>query len=256
MRKIVAILTTVLLFGSCQKEIKTYDWTDMVYFDVKSNRVPIDTTNYSFAFDEPEIGKILIPIRIQMTGELKDYDRKIELEIVYSDPEVIKGTHFDVDLDTCYIRRNTTYQDINIQVNRLPDMLTRSYRIGLRLKDNQYFKLTNKRHITDPVNNTSVDLLTHTVVFSEIIQRPEFTWFEPDDYFGEFSVKKFLLICEVTGYDRKVFTDPKFMATGRKNYIKSTMNQYFDEYKKLHTDDPIALDKIKEENGSFMEMGK
>ena len=63
------------------------------------------------------------------------------------------------------------------------------------------------------------------------------------------------MICEVTGFKRKDFQDENYMATGRKNYIYDYMTRYIDDYKTAHRNEPEALKKIQEEDGTFMQMG-
>lgn len=254
--KYSTIIVLLLFMCGCEKEVNTYNGNDIIFFEVKPYGTITDSTYYTFAYEEEEIRDTLVNIHIQIAGQLKNYDRKVDIEIDCPDPEVRKGVQFDFNPDTCYIRTNSTGLDLSIRVKRFPEMTDKIYAFGIRLLENEYFLTTNKKQITDPINNLSVDLLYHRILFSDILERPVESWFEEDSYFGTFSRKKFLLICEQTGYKRKDFKNQAFMVTGRKNYIKTLMNDYFAQYKTDHAGDEMALDKIKEENGLYMEMGK
>lgn len=247
-----ALLGITCLASSCEEEVETYHWDDCVHFEVEQHGILRDSSEYTFAYEETEVIEMPITVRIQLTGEVKTYDRKINLSVENSAPT--HSDYFSFNPDTCYIRKNQSYLDLTIILHRLPDMTRTTHALSLIIQENEFFKTTNKEWITDAVNNRSVNLLRHTVLASDIVQCP-LTWWDNDPYFGTWSVKKFILICEETGFKRQDFQDQSYMASGRKNYIKAFMNKYFQEYKIAHANDPEALKRIQEEDGSYMQMG-
>ena len=249
---IIILLGIIGLTSSCEKEVETYHWADCVHFEVKQDGALCDTSRYSFAYEETEMTDMPVTIHIQLTGEIKSYDRKIDLEILNANPEY--ENYFSLNPDTCYIRKGENALDLTVILHRRPDMTEKEQTLNLIINENEFFKTTNKAWITDVVNNRSVNLLQHTIVSSDILTRP-ITWYENDNYFGKWSTKKFLLICEETGFKRQDFQDETYMGSGRKNYIKDFMNRYFQEYKATHINDPEALKRIQEEDGTYMQMG-
>lgn len=251
---LILISGWILLFVSgCEKQSNEWAWYDLVQFENKPLR---DSTVYTFAFEEEDIKEATVTVRIQLVGKLSaEKDRKISIEPINSGANIRFGEHFFFNPDTCYIRKNKAYLDLQILLKRIPELRTEKGEFALVLHENEFFKTTNKKWIVDKTTGRSVDMLKHRVIFSDIITCPK-AWKESDPYFGTFSLKKFLLITEVTKYKRNLFNDEKYMTSGRKNYIKNVMEYYFEEYKKKHAGDKEALRKIKEENGVFMQMGK
>lgn len=254
MKRIYFIIAGLFLLYGCEKDVSTYDWADCVHFEVKQNGVLRDTSEYTFAFEEADVTELTATVKIQLTGQVKDYDRKISIGVESADKAPDGTVPYTFSTDTCYIRKGQNSLDLVITLKRNADMQQKKYALRLELNENEAFKLTNQRWVTDEVNDKSVDLVHHTVVFSDILTRP-LAWYEPNYDLGKWSAKKFLLICEVTGFKRKDFQDQAYMGNGRKNYIRDFMNRYFSEYKETHKDDPEALKKIQEEDGTFMLMG-
>lgn len=242
--------------SGCNEEVDGWSGHDLVQFENYIQGSLTDSTTYSFGFDETSVQDTFVKIRIQLVGKvLKDQDRKIALGVITPDPQIRFGQEFVFDPDTCYVRKNQTFLDLYIRIKRLPALQHKDAVFGLQLKENEFFEITNRQWITDPVTGKGVDLLYHRVIFSDRIVRPE-AWKESDEYFGVFSVKKFLLMCEVSHMERRMFTDETYMSTGRKNYVKTVMNRYLEKYKQEYAGDSEALKKIQEEDGTFMQMGK
>lgn len=247
----IMLLAVAGLLGSCEEETSTYEWSNGVHFEVGFREQLRDTSAYSFAYEEAEVREMVATVRIQLEGNVEPFDRKINLEVVNPDPQY--SDYFEFNPDTCYIRGGKSYLDLKIRLHRFPDMEKKARQLILVLNENEFFKTTTKTWTN--ADKRSVDLIRHKMTSSDIIERP-IAWYPLVDYrLGMWSVKKFLLICEVTGFKRKDFQNQSYMGGGRKNYIKNTMNLYFKEYREAHANDPEALKKIQEEDGTFMTMG-
>ena len=255
--KIINLLYTIMLLavtgllGSCEKETSTYEWSNGVHFEVGYREQLSDTSAYSFAYEEADVKKMVATIRIQLEGNIEPFDRKIDLEVVNPEPKY--SDYFEFNPDTCYIRGGMSYLDLNIILHRFPDMEDNARQLVLALKENEFFKNTTKTWVN--LDKRSIDLIRHKITSSDIIA-PPVAWYPLNDWqLGMWSTKKFLLICEVTGFKRKDFQSQSYMGSGRKNYIKDTMNLYFKEYREAHANDPEALKKIQEQDGTYMTMG-
>lgn len=252
MKRIYYIIAGILLCGGCEKDIDIFQWPDGVHFEVKQQGVLCDTSEYTFAFEEAEVTEMIAPVRIQLTGQIAGYDRKINVQVMAEDKNPAGDSPYLFHTDTCYIRKGRNFLDLLITLKRDSDVQKKKYALRLKLVENEWFKTTNREWITDEVNGKSVDLIHHTILVSDILTRP-LAWY--DDYLGKWSVRKFLLICEQTGFKRKDFQDQSYMGSGRLNYIREFMNRYFSAYKEAHKNDPEALKKIQEDDGTFMQMG-
>lgn len=245
----IIIISILLICHSCEKNVNTWEWHNMVQFENYNNGILTDSTLYSFGLDETNIRDTFVTVNINLIGLLDvDKDRKINIKVENIMPEIKFGEHFSFNPDTCYIRKTKTSLSLRIKIKRFDELKHKYAKFAIKIMENSFFKTTNEKQLT---NGENINMLRHKIIFSDMIERP-ISWKNNDHYFGKFSVKKFLLIVEVTNIRRKMFNDESYMTVSRKNYIKTEMFRFLESYKKKYKNNPEALKKIQEEDGTFI----
>ena len=103
MKNIVYIATLFLIIAGlsgCEKEIKDFDGEEGVYFYVQWGPDWFDTTYWAaqpytkVEFIKKGVDELLLKIRVQMTGRVKDYDRKFRIVVDQDSTTAVKGENY------------------------------------------------------------------------------------------------------------------------------------------------------------------
>lgn len=229
-----------LILWSCEKdELKKYSGKDSMFFDWSvAGRTPetIDSTGFSFAYDELNVQDRMMEIPISLQGNVSDIDRDYKIE-VDENSTAIEGKHFSFEEKTV-LRAGEVIDTLLIRVYRTPDMQENLYSIILKLVPNESFK-TEMKNITED----GLSFVKLTITVDDILDRPE-GW--DDLFFGGFSREKLFLMAEILEVEPARFTEG--FSLGDLQYYNSFIQRYLDEKK-------ASGETVYEEDGSEMEMG-
>lgn len=255
MKKIV-ILSFLFLsfFGllSCsQEEIKAYDDSDNIYFSpavypyIKKENLPIktDSTGFSFSLENPSVDKkvFLIPIRVQ--GKVTNVDRKVKVTV---DPSstAVEGTNFDLP-ENILIRAGREVDTIAVTVYRTPDIKAKMATVVLNLEENEFFSTKMQSTVTNLLTQKTMSFIRFKLSFDDKLTEPK-GWVV--FYLGNFSAKKFLLMCELLNLEPSLFSvaiGSGVLTGGDYRYYGSFMKRYLQEQK-------ASGNTIYEEDGTEM----
>lgn len=245
--KSVLLLLMVYCLYSCEEsEIMVFDSMPSVYFQnygVGSEK--IDTTHQSFTKVPGNQVKDTVYVRLRLLGKLYE-DSPFSVRILDSST-ALKDVHYEALSEEYIFPANTSVMYIPIYVNKTEDMANQQDTIALSigLEENEFFNLDFVETAIYEGARDTISTLTHTVVFSNFLVRPE-QW--TDGGLGTYSVTKFKLLIEITGYPASQFDDNDWFTFTRGLYLGTFLQNYLDEQ-------ADAGNVILDEDGEPMEAG-
>lgn len=217
-KNIILVLFTLLVVGyGCDSDYMDYGAADVIYM----NEVT-DTTRFSFTYVDGKVEKMVQEIKVNAIGKVYDYDRVVNIK--YTPVNAVEGVDYEPFATQCVVKAGETSAVIPVTMIRTKALQKEERVIDIELQENEYFKTYYDYGSSDKITWVKTDRLKHTLIFSESMnQRPK-TW---DPYvLGDFSQKKFNLICDLMGIAREKFLDSSYMSY-RTSYIGSYMKKYF-----------------------------
>lgn len=177
------LVSSALFSTSCQKEaMEGYKGGAGIYITSNQDN---DSTRYSFAVKKSSRVKDTIWINVRITGAASAKDREVMFTPVDSLTTAQAGTHFALMPHT--IPAGAFTGKLGIIVFRTPDLLQKTVKIGLRLRESAHFSAAIK---TD---------LDHTILLNDVLSKPG-NW---DRllvfFFGQYSQVKHRFIIDVLG---------------------------------------------------------
>lgn len=240
-KNIIMVLLALLGLGyGCDSEYMDYVGTDVIYM----NEIT-DTTRFSFTYVDGKIDRQVQEIKVNTIGKVYDYDRVVNIK--FTPVNAVEGVDFEPFAAQYVVKAGETSMVIPVVMIRTKALQKEDRVIDMELQENEYFKTYYDYGSGDDITWVKTNRLKQTLIFSESMnQRPE-TW---DPYMlGDFSQKKFNLICDLMGIAREKFLDSSYMSY-RTSYIASFMKKYLAAEK-------AAGRTVYEENGTTeMTMGK
>lgn len=218
MKKLLYIFILIGASVGCQSKYLTYSDDNGVFFYEKK-----DTTNFSFTFVDGAESSQNVNVIVNLIGTKVNYDREFKIKVVTKNCQ--PGVDFEPVSESQIIKAGAVAETIVVTLKRTDELKDGEKFLTLELLENENFSTNYKVENNKETNSKDVDKCRHTVVFSELMTAVPVTWNEY--YFGMFSYKKFVTICEVMNISRTKFLDTSYMSFGRKAYIAQKMKQYF-----------------------------
>jgi hypothetical protein len=180
----------MLAFGftlaSCEKEVKTYEGLEGVYFAQQWGPAIYSIFPYR-PYTNIELTKVAgasteytAKIKVMFTGPVKDHDRYFKVEINPDSTTAVLNVHYASPSEDVVVPANATEAYIPLLIKRTKDMQTASKRVGLRLVANNDFGIAFPSWKAIPglgtgsltTADTAFDNSIHTVVMSDFIVQP------------------------------------------------------------------------------------
>jgi hypothetical protein len=184
MKKEIITLLAAALFGlsSCQEaEIPLYSGENYIQF-VKNLTTDSTTVAFLLAPGATELDSFLI---VKTTGSGYPVETPYKISIDRQFTTAVEGTHFKLPTTTTFkpgVMRDT----LPITFYRTADMKTNTFRLVLRVEENDAFKLGQLQY------------QYKVFIVHDNISRPEW-WTEAATYLGTYSDKKYQKFIDVTG---------------------------------------------------------
>lgn len=252
MKKILILVVALLsLFGlaSCEKEeIEAYKDTDNIYFSraifpLYTNGPLIDSTGFSFGFDNAAITERVFPLAIRVQGKVSEVDRKVKLTVDPTSTAVL-GTHF-IFPENIVMRAGKELDTVFIKVLRTPDMKNTDLTLVLNLEENDFFTTKMQSRVTNILTGKTINFVRFKLSFNDKLSTPV-GW--QSGMFGVFSAKKFFLMCELMNLEPEMFNQTPG-STG----LSIPEVQYYQNFMRRYLADQKASGNIiYEENGNEM----
>jgi uncharacterized protein DUF4843 len=259
-------MLAIILLASCEKEVKTYDGPEAVYFAQQWGTA--NYTDYPYRpYTTVELVKVAgasteytAKIKVMFTGIVKNYDRYFKIEINPDSTTAVANVHYAPLPEEVLVAANATEAYIPVVIKRTKDLQTTSKRIGLRLVANNDFGIAfpvwkaipNLGTGTLTPADTAFDNSLHTVVVNDFIAQPAIwrgsvnaTTNRDQGSWGGFTRKKIELMSKLFNLTYDDFASDKTLTPVLASLITLEMRRYL-------LDQFNAGTPVKEEDGRLM----
>lgn len=211
----------LLAIEACNSEYEIYSGEDAIYFNEVS-----DTSHFSFTYIDSKYDRYVQEVHLKVIGQVVDYDRKVDIR--FTSKNAKEGVDFEPFEDTYVVKAGEVAVVVPVTMIRTTALLTEERVIDMELFANDNFTTHYEIGSNDSITWIESPRLKFTLIFSEFMDQAPSQW---NPYlFGDFTAKKFKLICDVMGIEREKFLDYEYMAY-RSSYIARYMKQYLSEEK-------------------------
>ncbi len=234
-----------MLFSACEKDLMKYEGSEGIYFSVQWGPAHLDSTEWAFQSfsvvnfvnipgDETEI-----KLRVMATGKPKDYDRSFGLRVNKDSSTAILGENYEAPAENYIIKAGAVYTDIPIKLFRSDNILDEIKTLGVNLIPSKDFDIAIPTwyHLAPYGNSTRNDVFDasfHMIEMNGSITKPPVWWGsnisgKEAGLWGEFTVKKFLLMCELINLIYDDFQSAAVMPNARRDVVNQVMQAYLQE---------------------------
>ena len=228
----ILVLPLALFLSGCQKEMMEYKGKEGVYFAVQHGTKSLSINSWPFqpfsdvAFVSIGKNEVDFPVKVMITGPVKNYDRVFRLAVNPDSTTAIEGQHY-VPLQTEWkVPAGKIMVDVNIRLKRSPDLETKAVTLGLRLVETNDFKLSFPEwdaipNLTGGVVVKEFDASLHTLRINDLMIQPAI-WpgsIQPvnreSGLFGVFTRKKMQFLIDNLGLKYEDFASAETMPQAR-----------------------------------------
>ncbi|WAC39221.1 DUF4843 domain-containing protein [Pedobacter sp. SL55] len=221
-----------LFFTGCKKEIMGYEGKEGVYFAVQHGNKSLSINSWPFQpFSDVEFvrigqSEVDFPVKVMITGPVKDYDRVFRLEVNPDSTTAVEGQHYaPLQTEWKILARQTTV-DVKIRLKRSPDLENKAVTLGLRLVETSDFKLSFPEwdaipSLTGGVVVKEFDASLHTLRINDVMIQPA-VWpgsiqagNRESGLFGAFTRKKMQFLIDNLGLKYEDFASSETMPQAR-----------------------------------------
>ncbi|GGH18663.1 DUF4843 domain-containing protein [Sphingobacterium alkalisoli] len=259
------LLATTVFIG-CEKEIMPYQGKEGVYFSVRHNNSSTILESlwpyqpYSNV-DFVRIGteEIEFPVKVMITGPVKDYDRTFRLAVNADSTTAVDGQHYEPIQEEWTIPSGAVSTLVKVRLKRTPDLEENPVTLGLRLIPTRDFELSFPEWDAIPEFNSGIvipefDAGLHSLRINDIMIQPA-VWSgslqsgnRESGLFGVFTRKKMEFLMENLGLTYEDFASTETMPMVRQMLISSDGAAIL--IKRLNEKNPVL-----EDDGRLMWMG-
>ncbi len=259
--KIGLLLFLALLVWNCNSEMMDYEGKDGVYFMMQKPPQSgygeqekweyVDTTRINFS---SILGNdTVLPIRVRVMGNVTDYDRHVSLRVA-SESTAKPGEdyeEFGLDFPVPAHERQVEMPCRFIKTEKLAkEELTLSLVLELQANADFVLPLPWWQPFGDIYGDPadSVNVVRHVILIANEVRIPGY-W--PEQYWGNWSVKKFEIMC---GLFQMTWDDFNKLNAGEQSRVQ-IMGQNLDKYlKEKEKDNETIYEDERDENGDLVKM--
>jgi len=269
MKKIAVFIVLSFLMSmlwSCKKEIMGYEGKEGVYFSIRHNGSstilesiwPYQPSS-TVEFVRINKAEVDFPLKVMITGPVKDFDRTFQLEVNPDSTTAILGQHYEAVQRDWTVPAGAVSVNVIVKLKRTPDLEFKDVTLGLRLIPTKDFALSFPEWDAIPSYNAGVvvpefDASMHMLRINDIMVQPV-VWsgsIQPGNresgLLGVFSKEKMNFLEEVAGVKYQDFSSTATMPSAR-------MNQVYKDGERVLIERYNAKNPVLEKDGRLMWMG-
>ncbi|MDR0544824.1 MAG: DUF4843 domain-containing protein [Odoribacteraceae bacterium] len=253
MKNVYSIIVIIASLSiACEREMISYSGVEGVYFAVQAGRAAGSEKGWPYSpYTDVEFVKIeedthTVNIKIMATGETKSYDRPFLLLPYADSTTAVSGVDHEAIPAGGIIPAGMTVAYLPIVLHRTPAMATDVVKIGIRLVENDHFRLTFPSwgapvDLTDGTIYEGFDASKHIIRVNDVLVQPAqwmggFYQYEAGNpefnVFGAFTRKKFQVITSISEYAYVDFMTSPPMTMGIQTLLGRRLADYLiAEYK-------------------------
>lgn len=247
---IIVSLMAMAALASCEKDMMTYSGKDGIYFDTEG--MVLDTVSVHWGLKNSDITEQEIQLKVKLIGNVADHDRNFSVEVETregDDSAAVEGVHYEPIVKQYAIKAGEAETTISVKLKRSPELMNKPARFAIKLVENEELGFIYTRYGAQMVDDTTVVSrpldYQRAIYIDENFPIPTWWPYYGEPYFGDWSMKKAILICDVMEIDRELWM--KDIVTGlTAGYLKFA-GRYMQRWL---NDNPQY-----EDDGSLMVMG-
>ena len=259
---ICVLVATLVSTTSCNKDLELYSGCKAGIFiqevystDIYGNPLSYrDSSSYSFANARESITSGTVRLYIRAIGEVVNYDRPYVLKAMEG-TTAEEGVDFDLSENDFVIKANQGVDTIYVKLLRTPKLRNQTMRLKIGLEPNEHFETPIKEYKNS--SSWSADGNMHSAIsyiinFNERYTEPTYWGWYGEEYFGKFSVNKYLTLNEYMGWTGTDWSNAGM--TGQKIQLGKLdyFAKYFKKYLQQKADEGEPLI---DDDGSYMQLG-
>lgn len=206
MKRILFILMGFALVSCEKSELLTYQEDSGIYFN--NNQMMRDTVSVPWGLKNSEIVEQRLQLEVKLIGQVKNYDRNFKIRVV-EDPNPALNARVNQDYKPFpleyTIPKGAASAFINIDLLRSADLAESHRNLTIELEENEELKFLYTRKLPDTLGNVHLLDIRRVIKMNENFPRPSWWPFYGQKYFGDWSVKKAILICDMMDIDRETW---------------------------------------------------
>lgn len=228
----ILALPMALFFSGCKKEMMGYEGKEGVYFAVQHGNKSLSINSWPFQpFSDVEFvrigqSEVDFPVKVMITGPVKDYDRVFRLEVNPDSTTAVEGQHYAPLQTEWKVLAKQTSVDVKIRLKRSPDLENQAVTLGLRLVETSDFKLSFPEwdaipSLTGGIVVKEFDASLHTLRINDLMIQPA-VWpgsiqagNRESGLFGAFTRKKMQFLIDNLGLKYEDFASSETMPQAR-----------------------------------------
>lgn len=255
MKKIIPailFLSSLPALTGCEESLDTYSGENGIYFDIRydGGEMLSDTIEVHWGLKNSNVTSQKLTLTVKLFGNTAPVDRKFKIA-VGADEGDEKAAEEGVDYITppleCVIPAGMAEAPIEIELLRRHNLKSNPRRVKICLVESDELKFLYSRAVgvTDEEGKVSVRPLDFQRVLYMDETFPIPSWWEirGEPYFGDWSMTKAALICDVMNIDREAWVAPGELSSGYLKFCGSFMHRWLQENPQI------------DEDGSQMVMG-
>ncbi|RZL15847.1 MAG: DUF4843 domain-containing protein [Pedobacter sp.] len=267
MKKLFLYILAIQIFAAvgCKKEDMSYKGTEGVYFAVQFGK-PTFSLNYwpympysKVEFVSLAADVVDFPIKVMITGPIKDYDRTFRIAVNPDSTTAILGQHYDAIQEEWKIPAGAVSTNITVHFKRTPDLEVNQVTLGLRIVPTKDFVSSFPEWDALPQLSEGdvipkFDAGMHTLRINDIMVQPV-VWpgsLQPGNresgLFGVFTKRKMQFLIDNLGLKYEDFASTETMPQARYLLVASDATLILKQ--RLEIKDPVL-----EEDGRLMFIG-
>lgn len=245
---ILSLCLSYLLIG-CEQDIDVYSGESSIYFSMETE----DTLTYSWGVIDSDIKEAVFNLRVNLFGKVTNYPRKFTIRVVNEFPDSVRAeegiNYRDFPLE---YEMPPMVDYVEIPITLLRDSVKKVNYFEVFLEENEEFDFGYMRWM-EPQDSLGNPLTPYMYDEHRVIRQnekfPKPSWWETqENYIGEWSEVKGVLICDIMEIDRKVFQLP-LDSDGALTYAKV-------RFIAIQMADYFYYNETYDENGKLIEMGE
>lgn len=189
---IAALFLVIAGLSGCEKEVKDFDGEEGVYFYVQWGVDWYDTTYWAaqpytkVEFIKKGVDEVQLKVRVQVTGRVKDYDRKFRIIVDQDSTTAVEGENYLPIEEWQTLEKGWNYRDVLVTVKNSAALDEVERHLVLRLMPSEELPLAIpvwhdlSGMLKNDSKNAEFDGTRHEIILNNFITCPK-EWMGPSE---------------------------------------------------------------------------
>lgn len=210
MKYALGALFAAATMASCEKDLMQYEGKNGMYFD--TDGMVLDTVSVHWGLKNSDITEQELQLKVMLLGNVTDYDRTFNIEVETregDDSAAVEVIHYEPMAKQYTIKAGEAETTISVKLKRAAGLLDKPARFAIKLVENDELAFIYTRYGSQMVDDTTVVSrpldFQRAIYIDENFPIPNWWPYYGEMYFGTWSMKKAILICDVLEIDRELW---------------------------------------------------